>query len=128
MIDDVLKARLIVAVLMTALVAGPVILDACAFTCHDANDTSADAGEPACHHAGQDEDIRLVPPPAACGHDHSPAPSITTSTKALGSDASLPAIVNDASPAVRDAVRALTSPHAGSPPGIHRQTAVPLRV
>jgi len=128
MIDDVVKARLVVAALMAALVVGPVVLDACAFTCHDASGAAADTSEPTCHHVGQDEDVRLVPPPAACGHDHSPAPSITTSVRASSSDVSLPPAGNDAVTAACDIVRALASSHCSSPPGIQRKPALPLRV
>jgi hypothetical protein len=53
MIDDVTKVRLIAASLVAALLASPVILDACLFKCHTPASTEADedSGAPSCHHA-----------------------------------------------------------------------------
>jgi hypothetical protein len=88
MIDDVMKVRLVAAPLVAALLAGPVMLDACLFTCHTSPSTQADAdsGAPPCHHAAEERDARLEPPPASCGHDHSPAP-LTMTAKERGVDA-----------------------------------------
>src|SRR4029453_5224924 len=130
MIDDVMKVRLIAASLVAALLAGPVVLDACLFTCHTSTSTQAheDSGATSCHHATEESDARVEPPPASCGHDHSPAPSIASPVQSSSSYASLPAVVNDAASAACDVVRALAASHCGSPPGIHRKPAVPLRV
>jgi hypothetical protein len=130
MIDDVMKVRLIAASLVAALLAGPVLLDACLFTCHASASIQADADSdaPSCHHAADERDARLEPPPASCGHDHTPAPSIASPVQSSSSDASLPALVDDAASAACHIVWALASSQSGSPPGIHRKPAVPLRV
>ena len=88
MIDDVVKVRLVAASLVAALLAGPVVLDACLFTCHVSASTQADADSdaPSCHHATDKRDARLEPPPASCGHDHTPAP-LTMTAKERGPDA-----------------------------------------
>jgi len=88
MIDDVVKVRLVSASLVAALLAGPVILDACLVTCHTSPSTQAavGSGAPSCHHAADQPDARLEPPPASCGHDHSPAP-LTMTAKERGVDA-----------------------------------------
>jgi hypothetical protein len=130
MIDDVMKVRLIAASLVTALLAGPVVLDACLFTCHTSASTQpdADSDAPSCHHAADNRDARLEPPPASCRHDHTPAPSIASPVQSSSSHTSLPAVVNDTASAACYIVSAFASSHSGSPPGIHRKPAVPLRV
>lgn len=74
--------RLVAASLVAALTTGPVILDACMFSCHGSNDSAAgedtERSEPSCHQVSEDADARLEPPPASCGHDHSPTPSTMT--------------------------------------------------
>ena len=86
MIDDVMKVRLVVASLVTALLASPVILDACRFTCHASAQADEDSAAPSCHHAAEEIEARLAPPPASCGHDHTPAP-LTMTAKERGGDA-----------------------------------------
>jgi hypothetical protein len=88
MIDDVMKVRLIAASLVAALLAGPVVLDACLFTCHTSTSTQADedSGATSCHQATEESDARVEPPPASCGHDHTPAP-LTMTAKERGVDA-----------------------------------------
>src|SRR6188768_3666997 len=87
MIDDVIRARLVVASLVAALLASPVILDACLFTCHTSTSAQADedGGAPSCHHATEEREVRLERSPASCGHDHSPAP-LTMTAKERGAD------------------------------------------
>src|SRR5206468_2317304 len=70
--------RLVAASLVSALLAGPVLLDACMFTCHGSSDSAADPSEPSCHHVSDDADVRVQAPPTPCGHDHSPTPSTLT--------------------------------------------------
>jgi hypothetical protein len=88
MIDDVMKVRLVAVSLVAALLASPVILDACLFTCHTSTSTQADEeiGAPSCHHVAGESDARFEPPPASCGHDHSPSP-LTMTAKERGVDA-----------------------------------------
>jgi hypothetical protein len=127
MIDDVTNTRLVVASLVTALLASPVILDACLFRCHTS--TQADEGvAPSCHHAAEEIEAQLAPPPGFCGHDHGPAPSIASPVQLSSSDASLPAVVKDAQSAVGDIARSLASSHCTTPPGSHRKPAVSLRL
>lgn len=85
MIDDVMKVRLVVAALVAALLASPVVLDACLFTCHASTQADEDSGAPSCHHAAEEIEARLAPPPASCGHDHTPAP-LTMTAKERGVD------------------------------------------
>jgi hypothetical protein len=71
-------SRLAVAALVAALVASPVVLDACLFTCHESTDIAASQSEPSCHHVDASSDTRVEAPASACGHDHSPAPPTMT--------------------------------------------------
>jgi hypothetical protein len=133
MIDDVMKVRLIAASLVAALLAGPVVLDVCLFTCHASASTQADADSdaPSCHHAADERDARLEPPPASCGHDHSPAPSIATSVKAPDApDAQWSSTSSDPARDVCDLVRlsTLEATCASAPLAIHARQPVPLRV
>jgi hypothetical protein len=121
------KLRFAAASLIVSLSASPMVLDACLVTCHASTTVDEAGAEPSCHHATDDGDVRLEAPATACGHDHSPAPSIASPVQSSSGHASLPAVVNDAASAC-DVVRALASSLSGSPPGIHRKPAVPLRV
>lgn len=76
--------RLVATSLVGALVAGPVVLDACMFTCHGSRDVAQGRTEqsaPSCHHVSEDADVRIEAPAAPCGHDHSPAPSTMTASE-----------------------------------------------
>jgi len=77
--------RLVAASLLAALVASPVLLDACLFTCHETTDIAASQSEPSCHHDIESADVRLEPPASPCGHDHTPSPS-TMTAQARGAD------------------------------------------
>ena len=112
MIDDVTKVRLIAASLVAALLASPVILDACLFKCHTPASTEADedSGALSCHHAAEESDARLEPPPASCGHDHTPTP-LTMTAKERAVDAR-----GDAACLIAEA------------PAIHRPVPIEFRV
>jgi hypothetical protein len=63
------------AVLATALVALPVVLDGCAASCemHE----SAESAVPSCHHATSAAP-RLTHAPGRCGHDHASVAAVST--------------------------------------------------
>jgi hypothetical protein len=133
MIDDVMKVRLVVASLVGALLASPVILDACLFTCHGSTPTQADdqdSGAPSCHHATEDSDARLEPPPASCGHDHSPAP-LTMTAKEQRADArvDVACVIVDSLAIHKSAVTEFRGAAAGVPdPQSGPTRSLPLRV
>src|SRR5262245_20310868 len=80
------RTRLVAASIVIALAVSPTMLDACQFTCHGSAAADEANNEPSCHHAVDDADLRIQPPAAPCGHDHSPAPT-TTTAKLSGADA-----------------------------------------
>ena len=132
MIDDVMKVRLVAASLVAALLASPVILDACLFTCHTPTLARADeqSGAPSCHHSAEESDARFEPPPASCGHDHSPAPSTITAkpTDANAHGDVLLAVLESA--AVQDvANRGVFIPRSiGAPLHAPSRASTPLRI
>jgi hypothetical protein len=100
--------RLVAASLVSALVAGPVLLDACMFSCHGSNNAetaqSPEGGEPSCHHVTAEADLRLEPPPTSCGHDHSPTLSTMTQQREAAARCDLGFGVCD-SPDVQDSMK-----------------------
>jgi len=61
--------RLAVVVLICGFAAGPVLLDACLFSCQNLAGASS-AGVPACHHTDAPTGVYLNSPVKPCGHDH----------------------------------------------------------
>lgn len=120
------KPRLVAALLVASLMASPVILDACLFTCHG----SAATTEPSCHHVGDDADLRLDAPPAPCGHDHSPTPT-TMTAKFSGIDAHhevLFTIASSASPHDVASPAPVVTNAVGPPLDARSRTSAPLRI
>jgi hypothetical protein len=60
-------ARLAVVGLIVALAAGPVVLDACLFACHNLSPSST---VPACHHPNASAGVHMRGPARPCSHDH----------------------------------------------------------
>jgi hypothetical protein len=75
MMTPMRAARLVTALIVVGLVAGPVVLDACLISCHSEDEHRPISGTPACHHASPNPGAHVKAPVNPCPHDHGANPS-----------------------------------------------------
>jgi hypothetical protein len=117
--------RLLKALLALALVAAPVVRDACLFMCQTPKHASA-AGAPSCHHTGAAGGTHLRAPGAPCEHGSGPHENRITAreeSRRGWRDAD-----RDGGLAIHDAVaRAFDSTSQDRPPASNLQSLIPNR-